>query len=294
VPSPVILGSLSTGVKAAKPWQTLLFAPNPPAKDQHPGLAAPHDHLLLDLFTMPVVEPYAISEPFSTAGKVNLNYQIAPFPYIERSTALQAVLRSTRLSAIPTADADRYKTESGAKPSEEYRKSIDLELTLRGFEERFAANRPFRSPSEICQIYLVPQGVSIPVGVTVASVMRNWWDTYGLTGDNLREKPYAQVYSRLTTRSNIYTAHVWVQALKKRRDTPANTWQEGKDQVVGEYRGHYTIERYIDPNDPDIQTAFDESFFQPDVLDANGRVTKTGRLEPFYKYRVVSTKQFAP
>ena len=33
----------------------------------------------LDLFNMPVVEPYAISEPFSTDGKVNLNYALAPF-----------------------------------------------------------------------------------------------------------------------------------------------------------------------------------------------------------------------
>ena len=31
---------------------------------------------------MPFVEPYLISEPLSTAGRVNLNYQIAPFSYI--------------------------------------------------------------------------------------------------------------------------------------------------------------------------------------------------------------------
>ncbi len=37
---------------------------------------------MMDLFNMPTVEPYAISEPFSTAGKVNMNYQILPYTYI--------------------------------------------------------------------------------------------------------------------------------------------------------------------------------------------------------------------
>ncbi len=38
------------------------------------------DYLLLDLFSMPVVEPYPISEPLSTAGRINMNYQIVPSP----------------------------------------------------------------------------------------------------------------------------------------------------------------------------------------------------------------------
>ncbi|MEI6494040.1 MAG: Verru_Chthon cassette protein A, partial [Verrucomicrobiota bacterium] len=91
VSSPVLFGSLPSGITPLSsvgatgtqaPWQTLLFCPNPPAKNNHPGLAvvgtvgpgpnarppfptAP-DHLFLDNFWMPVVEPYAISEPFST------------------------------------------------------------------------------------------------------------------------------------------------------------------------------------------------------------------------------------
>jgi hypothetical protein len=73
IPSAGMLGSLPTGVVSGQPWQTLLFRP---AQAAHKGMSAPRDHLLLDLFWMPVAEPYAISEPFSTAGKVNLNYQI--------------------------------------------------------------------------------------------------------------------------------------------------------------------------------------------------------------------------
>ncbi|MEM9481951.1 MAG: Verru_Chthon cassette protein A, partial [Verrucomicrobiota bacterium] len=69
IPSPVMFGSLPTGVKAGVPWQTLLFRPD----ENHYGAKAPHDHLLLDFFWMPVVEPRPISRPFETEGKVNLN-----------------------------------------------------------------------------------------------------------------------------------------------------------------------------------------------------------------------------
>jgi len=77
MPSAVMFGSLPTGVVAGKPWQTLLFRPDPGG---HPGAATPADHLLLDLFWMPIAEPYPISEPFSTAGKIGMNYQIVPSP----------------------------------------------------------------------------------------------------------------------------------------------------------------------------------------------------------------------
>ena len=100
IPSPVSFGSLPTGapvtgsngtiVVPPTPWQTLLFRPQP----GHPGANPPEDARLLDWFWMPVVAPYAISTPMATAGKVNLNFQIAPFAYITRATALQSVLSS--------------------------------------------------------------------------------------------------------------------------------------------------------------------------------------------------------
>ncbi|HRJ72970.1 MAG TPA: Verru_Chthon cassette protein A, partial [Terrimicrobiaceae bacterium] len=123
VPSAVVLGSVPAGyssafdpanpsLSAVTPWRTLLFAPNP-VGTSHGALAevstggalpqagkAP-DFTILDFFWMPVVEPYAISEPLSTAGKVNMNAQIAPFTYITRETALRGVFRSTLITAIP-------------------------------------------------------------------------------------------------------------------------------------------------------------------------------------------------
>jgi uncharacterized protein (TIGR02600 family) len=292
VPSPVIMGSLSTGVKRNKPWQTLLFCANPAAKSNHPGFGSgvggtgpqarppyvtPPDHLLLDLFSMPVVEPYAISEPFSTAGKVNMNYQIVPFTNIERSTALQAVLRSTRVTAIPTTNGYNdtnpatkwgYKTAGNAAQGD-YRRNVNIEETLKGFQARFDDNELFRTASQICDLFLVPDGALL-------SSMPGWWDSYMLTGDNQRERPYSQIYSRLTTKSNTYTVHVRVQSLqqlKRNSGGSYGTWEEGKDKVTGEYRASYIIERYLNPNQ---------------------KTHSVGQALTDYKFRTVSTKQFTP
>src|SRR5204863_7056320 len=126
LPSAVMLGSLPTGINphnpmSSRPWETLLFRPNREDVTSHPGAdisKGPPDHLVLDLFTVPVIEPYAISEPFSTAGKINLNYVLAPFgyakgdagkdlgttrdrSYIRRDTALRGALKSTFIMAVP-------------------------------------------------------------------------------------------------------------------------------------------------------------------------------------------------
>ena len=274
--SPAMFGSLPAG----GPWQTLLFCPNPAAGSQHPGLQAgsPRDHAFLDFWTMPVIEPYAISEPFSTAGKVNLNYQIAPFTYITRSTALRGVLKSTRVMAIPNT-ATNYKSGAGGTV---FRKEIDRDETIAGFAERFAkvSTGPFngekgmfRSASEICDMYLVPKGASL------SAVKANWWRDYAFTGDNAREFPYSHIYERVTTKSNAYTVHLRVQVLRKRTTTDPATWVEGQDQVASEYRGSSTVERYIDPGDPGLK-----DFAKNPQLS----------MDDYYKFRIVSTRKFAP
>ena len=159
IPSPIVFGTLPSRAMQGIPWCTLLFCPNPASNDNssvspamiHPGFGVsgtpamaatnlpvyfsppysiPPDHLFLDLFWMPVVEPYAISEPFSTAGKVNMNYAIVPFGgYIHRSTALHAVMKSQQLLAVPTTfnnlnfipmtatDPPDYTNFSGTEPN---------------------------------------------------------------------------------------------------------------------------------------------------------------------------------
>lgn len=301
IASAVLFGSLSSGIDPTnmgniQPWRTLLFAPNPLAKTNHPGRATPPDHLFLDLFTMPIVEPYAISEPFSTAGKVNMNYQIMPFSYIKRDTGVRAVLKASRIMAIPqslstvTTLGPSYK--DGQRARYEMRWDINPDRTtgtLAGFEQKFNAGDIFRSASQICDIYLVPKqipvlstGMSYPPGSTPPTsyaATADWWDNFLLTGDNTREAPYGDIYARLTTKSNTYTVHYRVQSLKKVRGTAASQWIEGKDQSTGEIRGSTTVERYIDlgnPNLPDFALATSPS------------------AEEFYKIRTIGSSIFSP
>lgn len=271
VPSPGMFGSLPTGVVRDIPWQTLLFRPQP----GHPGWSLPRDHLLMDLFWMPVVEPYAISEPFSTAGKVNMNFEILPFTKIERSTALHAVLMGEKIAAIPTTDGTRYSARIASPLNQnEYRLPLDLEQTLSQFTSRFSNDDLFRSASEICDLWIVPEGQSV-------SGMTTFWGNHLLTGENLRERIYTTLYPRLTTRSNAFTVHMKVQTLKKPASVPEGEWDEGRAQIASEYRGSALIERYLDPNDvrlPDYAA-------DPD---------KEPRLSEFYRWRVLNRVRFAP
>lgn len=276
VPSPGIMGGLpSRGTEANGAWETLLFCPNPAAGTtaaDHRGFNSPPDYLWLDLFTMPIVEPYPISEPFSTAGRINLNYQIVPFNYLTRSTGLHAILSANRVSACTS---EQSKTQ---------RIPIHAAETLKQFDNLFASNRLFRSPAEICSIWLFPVNTNNPANpatnyssTSIANIS-SWWG-YGstaagqrfYTGDNLREQPYTALYQHLTTQANTYTVHVYVEALDQ---APS-----GKLIVTGEYRGSYAIERFLDPKDPRL----------PNFMNATGP-----NAMGYYQFRVNNTTQFLP
>lgn len=333
IPSAVMFGSLPTGVLANKPWQTLLFRPakyylpggtgQPGNSIEHPGSAryGPPDHLMLDLFWMPVVEPYAISEPFATSGKINLNHQIVPFTNIRRDTGLRAVLKSVKITAMnpnqPVSNGDQpyiynYKSMSTAGKNSGNngawgviaRRSIDLDNTLKQITDRLDRNKPFVSASEICDIPLIPRDVPlvsglpapmkphVPAGFSAStslsnfdSTLKTFWDQHKLTGDNALEKPYAYIYPRLTTRSNSYTVHVRVQTLRKNSaDSGKYVFRNARDQVSGEFRGSFLLDRYLDPN-------------LANLVDINGNPTAetdpNAALGP-YRFRVVSSKQFTP
>ncbi|MCE9610268.1 MAG: Verru_Chthon cassette protein A [Chthoniobacter sp.] len=329
LPSAVMFGSLPTGVGRNKPWQTLLFRPakyylpggTGLATDlvQHPGSAkyGPPDHLLLDLFWMPVVEPYAISEPFATAGKVNLNQQIVPFTNIRRDTALRSVLKSVKITAMNPAQRaldgrtyiQGYKRIYNAWPNGVFtRRSVDLDNTLKQIADRLDRNRPFISASEICDVPLVPKDLPSISGLTPPYPVVNagfdaaftklpynasafdaklaaFWAANKLTGDNALEKPYALIYPRLTTRSNSFTVHLRVQTLARNGQNGSYILKANQSQPTGEFRGSFLIERYLDANTADI-------------YDAAGNKGATG-LNPGdvlgpYRFRVVSSRQFSP
>jgi hypothetical protein len=112
--------------------------------------------------------------------------------------------------------------------------------------------------------------------------MSNFRNQHQRTGDNVREFPYGHIYPRITPKSHNYTVHVRVQSLRKanapRDDDAAEEWDETRDQIVGEYRGSTTLERYIDASNPNLP-----DFADPNVKDP---------LDKYYRFRVVNTRQF--
>lgn len=294
MPSAIQFGSLPTGVLNNDPWRTLLFCPNSQAAmvpDSsgglgHPGSISPHDYLYLDLFTMPTVEPYAISEPFSSAGKINLNQRLIPFSHIKRETGLHAVLKNLEMGATESDDITKspwYKsaTDPGTGASARWHRMRQLDVG-RTIAEIGKVLDPggnigagaFRSAAQICDVFLIPddQGGLTPI---------NYWKDRQLTADNSREAPYNYIYPLLTTQSNTFQIHYRIQTLtpliKKTNFNPAEDFV-----VSGEMRGSYILERYLDINDP---------AFEGDPPPVNPINTP---LNEYYKFRVLRHSAFTP
>lgn len=116
--------------------------------------------------------------------------------------------------------------------------------------------------------------------------MRDWWAKRTLTGDNTKESPYTNLYPRLTTRSNVYKVHMWVQTIQKIASTPPDVFVVGKDEVTSEYRGSAIVERNLDTTDPELQK---NDFFGPDSFRDPRK-----SLDFYYTYRLTEVKQFSP
>ncbi len=178
-----------------------------------------------------------------------------------------------------------------------FRKPLDRDLTILGFDgfyDNFVGQPNdgfFKSASQVCERYFYPRGdFSSYTGYSgEPAVMQTYWNNNGdLTGDNEREKPYTDLYPRVTTKSNTFTVHMRVQTLRQTPRGPGAsyaTWIEGKDNVLGEYRGSSTIERYVDPADPRFAGATPSGpAINPDQQS----------VEPLYHFRVVINKKSAP
>jgi hypothetical protein len=161
-------------------------------------------------------------------------------------------------------------------------------------------NGLFRSPSQICDIHLIPDvstgvseqsGESNPtlVGIRTPTARKNamttFWQNHAATGENIRERPYSNLYSRLTTRSNTFRVHVRAQVLKKARSTDPGIFDPDRDAILSEYRGSTLLERFIDPNDAANPL--------PDYAQINNPAS-VNRLDSFYQFRVIETKRFNP
>ena len=185
-----------------------------------------------------------------------------------------------------------------------------MEETLAQFDERFkldsgvagVSQGPFRSASQICELYLIPsmgQGETSTAPSSPSSLkkltatsrknpMDTFWRNNPATGDNIRERPYSNIYSRITTRSNTFRVHVRAQVIKKARSTDPAVVDPTKDAVLSEYRGSALLERYIDPNDTNNPIP-DYGALPDPVNSADARP-----LDTFYRFRVLETKRFNP
>jgi uncharacterized protein (TIGR02600 family) len=278
----------------------------PPVTPTHKGAVTPPDHYMLDWFTMSVVEPYAISEPLATMGKVNLNSRLAPFgyvkmggrSYIQRHTGLYGVFKNMRAFAIPSSIASAGHDESPLTNSNNAtvsRWAIDPQwMVEKIIDSALDAKKFFKSATEICELDLPLKakfkdapgtaGKFSPSNYNDTAARRNFWTAHDMTGDNCRERPYAHIYPRLTTKSNVYTVHVWAQSLAKRPSSKDwDEFDETTDRILGEYRGSSTIERYIDVNDELLINKYDA------VEDQNAK-----SLDPYYRFRVLNQKRFNP
>jgi uncharacterized protein (TIGR02600 family) len=346
ISSPGMFGSLPTGVQDSggsggrrrEPWRTLLFRPQTWSTRQgqqyHIGAPKvlkgytksgvpvqgidPPDYLFMDFFWMPMVEPYVISQPGSTAGKINLNYQMAPFRHIRRATGLAAVMKSELLTAVANKDAPDYLRHPAGAPSNQgeswfwkedsstagnkfWHRKIDIDATLKLFDERFSSGFAFISPAQICEMYLLPKAVSsadslVPASwpTTISSLLKTsgnsiltFWENHALTADNLKERPYTNMYPRLTTRSNTYQIHMRIQTIRKARSSDPNKFVVGVDSTSSEYRGSAMIERYLDFNDPALDSSKNLDY-------ATGNPLSKPSMEDLHRFRVIAQKRFDP
>ena len=230
----------------------------------------PPDHLWLDYFWMPVAEPSHVSTPFATQGKVNLNYQMFPFTNIKRATALHAVLKAEELLAIPTTAGETYKSN---QDNPNWRHRIDATETLKQFDAKFAQDEAFMTESEICEHFLIPEGQQWD---NEGTSMRAFWDAHRLSGDNTLERPYAGLYGRLTTRSNVFRLHFRIQEIVKSTDSPADRFDPDQDSIGSDRQGSKILERVLNHQHPDLPSYSTRQLIQV------GRP----RIEQFYDYHV--------
>jgi uncharacterized protein (TIGR02600 family) len=293
------------------------------------------------MFWMPVVQPYAISDSYATAGKINLNYQMLGFPHIHRSTALHAAMKGELITAFSPSDARPPSAASvnntvvykqakqagslaanspidmwGSGDPMDWHRHINIAATLKQLEDRFffvggsitpgGTQGLLRTASQLCEIHLVPKasidatrdgaegvlgGLDGERGTsssTIAQKMSSFWLYNRLTGDNVRERPYANLYQKVTTRSNTYRVYFTSQTIRKAKSVSPTKFDPSKDSVTAEYRGSALLDRYLDFTSmeagkstlPNYAAAADPFGLDP--------------LEKFYRFRILEMKQFSP
>ncbi|MEO0416495.1 MAG: Verru_Chthon cassette protein A, partial [Verrucomicrobiota bacterium] len=329
ISGPGMFGSMPSGSVTNRPWQTLLFRPKVegsslyasrhPGEEDQPTAGMPPDHMLLELFWMPVVEPYAISEPMSTAGKINPNFGMHPFRHVKRASSMLGVFRSEYMLCVPNTWSRDYKHNHGQGRGYHWRdaptggqlyrrrlrSTIQESGTINQFVDKFDSGEVFKTSSAITEIHLIPEDVSVRLGgaggydigtytPTVGQMSNGkYWEDHRLVGDNSREKPYTNIQARMTAKSNTFKVHYRGQVITQATvsDRDYNFFDPEMDSATGEYRGSSIVERYMDPNDGRIPDYTGELSNVAEVSFTVGGKEVVGE---FYRYRILNPTRFSP
>jgi hypothetical protein len=228
-------------------------------------------------------------------------------------------LKSEVLTAVSHADAVDYLKRPGGAPTNQaqtwfwkedssaagkkfWHRQLDLDATLKLFDERFSSGFAFISPAQICEMYLLPKRANsadslVPskwpekikdlIKTGGADSILKFWEDHAITGENLKERPYTNIYPRLTTRSNTFQVFVRAQVIQKARSTDPEKFVSGKDRLGAEYRGSSVIERYLDLGDPQFDSAKGVDY-------ATGSIASKTPLDQQHRFRVIVQKRFDP
>ena len=147
--------------------------------------------------------------------------------------------------------------------------------------EKFANGDVFRSASEICEMYLVPEG-KVWEG---REDMKSFWNRHRLTGDNVKERPYTNMYPRLTVTvqhfQGAFVCSVSDQGPRARR--PMCGKLDAMSSPVNTAAPQLSNARSVQttPTSPTTPSRFQ-------------RQAELPPLDQYYTYRIVNVKRFAP
>jgi hypothetical protein len=104
--------------------------------------------------------------------------------------------------------------------------------------------------------------MAVPEGARLET-MGSFWARHRLTGDNSKERPYANIYPHLTTRSLTYDVHIVYQEILKSEGSPPDVLMAGSDAIGPRVQLLVKLTGWIDPQDPDLPDYAGAPFYSP-------------------------------
>lgn len=252
------------------------------------------DWAMLDLFTVPFIpQPaYYAGQPATpkrrltyggaTEGKLNINNPRVPYPFdrVIAGVTQTPPVRTSPLEAL-FFGIKTSKAYTGTEPTINTISETDAQTLRQAVQNYLAANGPFILPGQLSR---VPEIDAYSYrGVSAAAVSRN---------DLMRE-----VLGNTTTQSNVFSIWIVAQSIKKNPKNSNPDIFEPGDNVTGETRRRYIIERHIDygkdgvPGNANNPGPDGVVGTEDDPIDVNFHPQLTYPLP--YKWRIVAVESYS-